>query len=288
MTCTFKDDYTTLSCGTRIYLITVATKTHPMLELLQQTCDSYHVPLNIFAMNDPRFQTWGQNFGVKIECLQQFCDRIMAQENGDKNSYFIFIDAFDVMMIRDLETFFNIYKTFQSDIVYSGEVFCHPDTERAQEYPAAASVGTYRFLNSGTFCGRVQTMHQMMKQHCFDISDDDQRYHTDLYLQHYNESTQYNQYKCVIDTEAKLFMCLSGSSYADLGVEINHFINRRTDTKPCILHFNTCAHLLPRTFLIWKDMPAYIKEQSRWTTMLRSRKRKGFPSVNVNIQDTIQ
>lgn len=259
---------------THIYLLTVATRPDKNLDKYVQMCEQQHgVPLNVLGMHDPRFQRWGNGFGVKIEWLQRACEAIVCR---DPEALFIFTDAFDVMLVRGMEDVYRQYKHFGVKVIYSAELFCHPDPDRFVEYPIKCGV-TYPYLNSGTFMGRASTMLEWMRQHPYTIDDDDQRYHTDLYFQHRDEPGQ-----VVLDTEARLFMCLAGDAYNDLTMRVEsgeaEFVNQRTRSTPCFLHLNGYADRFPDLYRMWEQPEVFVQSQQRWKSALRS---KRSPAVSL-------
>jgi hypothetical protein len=242
--------YNQLDDGTHIYLITVATKPNANLEKLKEMCKYRGITIQVLGMNDSRPQGKGHGFGLKMSYLHQFCAQILRT---DPNSLFVFIDAFDVMLVQSLQRLYEQYKLFDSDLVFSGEVFCHPDPERTTSF-VHRHEQAYPFLNSGTFCGRVKTIYALLENHSYSITDDDQRYYTTLFLQFQHHSGLHQRHQIVLDTEASIFLCLAGSIW-DLALnEHGEFINQQTKTKPSILHFNGCAELFPTMYQLYRQI----------------------------------
>lgn len=242
-----------LKDGRRLWYVTVATKPHPNLDILISICEAKGIHISVLGMNDKRLQEWGKGFGVKMYYLQQAVNSLMSAESA--NDIVLFTDAYDILITEDLDTIVKKYDSFNSDIVFCTEVYCHPDKNLASAYPKLritkkdGSIGepNHPFLNSGGFIGLLGSMHGFMQKYKYEIKDDDQGYWTNIYLQeHKTNGTNQNTSAVSLDTESLLFQCMAGAepemrwqkSDATPGNAGVRFTNILTGETPSILHFN--------------------------------------------------
>jgi len=249
----------------KISYITVATKPHHNLELLKETCNHQNMNLTVLGQGDLRLQSWGNGFGVKLQCVKDAASKMVYE--GNDEDIVLFTDAYDVLLVGNASELITMFESFQSDIVFATENFCHPDSHRASEYPKP-KVNKYtgkenlpnRYLNSGTFMGRAGAIHKLFKTQSFKVQQDDQRYWTDIYLSNYNKRGIYGRNLISLDSKSELFMCLAGAAN-DLVFEKNHQSGNKRNirglykhvngSKPIFLHFNGDKTDLQRTYDQW-------------------------------------
>lgn len=240
-----------------VYHATVATYILDTLGFLSQTAEWHGDSISILGMDDPRFRQWGHGFGVKLELFQQFV------ESKDEDDLILFTDAFDVLMVESHEKirdrFIEVSKLTmarESDpavthemreqgvvdrpvtIVFSTELFCHPDPHRWSEYPEIDRMYYLPYLNSGTFVGKAGDLKRIMALYPYSISDDDQRYWTTLYLE---SRRHYDLPRIGLDHDNDIFLCMSGHTMYkglqfDPSTQQYKFIH--TPGQPLIMHFN--------------------------------------------------
>jgi len=180
----------------RFYYITVATKPHPVLDVLKQTVASKGEMLTVLGMKEDRDIGWyfSGNFGVKLREVYDF----IFDDDRSPNDIVLFTDAYDVYYCGNLETLLERYREFGKPIVFGAEVYCSPIPARAADYPAADKTHFFPYLNSGMFIGRVDALRACMRDYQYKDAQDDQIFWTDQYLAHPDLIT--------LDHENRLFL----------------------------------------------------------------------------------
>lgn len=147
-----------------------------------------------FDVQNVLFSEWeggtmeGPGGGQKInELLSFFLDNDLPD-----NDVVLFTDAFDVFFYRSLDTIVGRFLGFKHEIVFSAEQFLWPD--KSLRFPPTHT--KYRYLNSGTFIGRVGEIKRMADRF-IENYDDDQ-----LYLQ---KAFLSGRYDACLDTEGYIF-----------------------------------------------------------------------------------
>lgn len=250
-------DFTERVKDSKVFHATVATYILDTLGFLSQTAEWHGDSISILGMDDPRFRKWGKGFGVKLELFQQFV------ESKEEDDLILFTDAFDVLLVEShekiKERFLEVSKLAMSreadpavtpelrsqgaadrpvTIVFSTELFCHPDPHRKTEYPEIDLMYHLPYLNSGTFVGRAGDLARIMALYPYAIEDDDQRYWTTLYLE---SRRHYDLPRIGLDHENDIFLCMSGyTMYKGLQFDPSSqqykFVH--TPGQPLIMHFN--------------------------------------------------
>ena len=108
------------------------------------------------------------------------------------NDVVLFTDAFDVFYTRELNAIIGRYLGYKRDIVFSAELSLWPDP--SLRFPPSHT--KHRYLNSGTFIGRVGEIKRMLRWDIADSADDQ------LYLQKQYLTGNYN---AVLDVEGYIF-----------------------------------------------------------------------------------
>ena len=186
----------------------------------------------------------GPGGGQKLVDLLNYIRRAQLPDND----VILFTDAFDVFYGRDLNTILGRFLGYKKDIVFSAEKHCWPDP--SLRFPPVHT--PYRYLNSGTFIGRVGEIKKMLE---FPIEkhDDDQ-----LYLQKQFLTGKYN---AVLDVECYIFC-----THEELATIQNGMIyNPITGCYSCIYHGNGGKEAKEHfDKLYWKMYPklkyAYVKD----------------------------
>lgn len=155
--------------------------------------------------------------GMKINLLKEHL------KNLPDNDVVLFTDAFDVFYADDLNTIVKRYLGFHTKVLFSAESECYPDASLEYQYPTSET--PYRFLNSGTFIGRVGELKEILKD---DIAhdDDDQLYYTKKFLS--------GRYDIKLDYEGYIFQT-TDNAIEKVGTQM---YNPRTQTFGCIYHGN--------------------------------------------------
>lgn len=91
---------------------------------------------------------------------QKLCNlKAWIQDNClDDHDVIVFTDAFDTFYCRDLETIVGRFLGFKTEILFSAEQYLWPD--ESLRFPPSPT--KFRYLNSGTFIGRVGEIKRML------------------------------------------------------------------------------------------------------------------------------
>lgn len=211
-----------------IYFITIANKITVELEILQKSAKINNINLIVLGLHKNIEIGHHYGFGWKLILLRNFLREL------NYNDIFIFMDAFDVVILSNVHEILKKFFIFKCKILFSAENYCWPDSNKETLYKIKTKFHNY--LNSGTFMAYVGYFKKFYDIHSFliDIKTDDQRYYTDLYLQ-YQDKINF----ITLDRKSKIFMCLAGAE--DLLVFDkfkNRFKNKQTNQYPCIIHSN--------------------------------------------------
>ena len=133
----------------------------------------------------------------------------------------LFTDAFDVFYARELEVVLGRFLGYKKEIVFSSEKNLWPDA--SLRFPPVHT--KYRYLNSGTFIGRVGEIKRMLKQEIADHEDDQ------LYLQ---KQFLTGNFDAVLDVEGYIFQTHEEAVIVKEGM----LYNPHTQCYSCIYHGN--------------------------------------------------
>lgn len=213
----------------RMYYMTVATKSHPVLEKIKDKILLEGQTLHIRGLEENRDIGWkGKgNFGIKLREVYTF----LQQSHLNSKDIVLFTDAFDVALVRPQKEIMKRYKEFHTPIVFGAEKGCHPDKERAGEYTRTQGE-PFPYLNSGLFIGRVWALRKCMEGYSYEDKEDDQRYWTNKYFQYPELIT--------LDTKAKLFLncAFVDKKYMEYDRFEQKLVYRETGTQPMVIHAN--------------------------------------------------
>ena len=133
----------------------------------------------------------------------------------------LFTDAFDVFFARELDVILGRYLGYKKDIVFSAEQNLWPDA--SLRFPPTHT--THRYLNSGTFIGRVGEIKRMLRRDIADHADDQ------LYLQ---KEFLTGRFDAVLDVESYIFQTHDPSVVVQNGM----VYNPESKCYSCIYHGN--------------------------------------------------
>tara|TARA_Y100000114_G_scaffold156999_1_gene186505 strand:- start:6989 stop:8824 length:1836 start_codon:yes stop_codon:yes gene_type:complete len=164
--------------------------------------------------------------GMKINLMKKWL------EDKRSEDVVVFTDAYDVFYADDLETIHERFIQMDSEIVFSGELFCYPDPKLADQFPDAPT--QFKYINSGTYVGRVGELKRLFNDHVIADDDDDQLYVHKCFLS--------KKYDISIDYECYIFQT-NFDNTQKLGNQLN---NPETNTCPCIYHGNGGESAMPK------------------------------------------
>ena len=156
--------------------------------------------------------------GMKINLMKNYVKDLHDDD------IILFTDAYDVFYADDLETITERFLEFNKEIVFSGELFCYPHEQLASEFPDAQT--RFKYINSGTYIGRVGELKKLYNHEQIEHWDDDQLYVHKCFL--------YGDFDIAIDYECYIFQTHFEGTIK-LGDQLN---NPETRCCPCIYHGN--------------------------------------------------
>jgi len=156
--------------------------------------------------------------GMKINLMKDYVEHLHDDD------IVLFTDAYDVFYADDLETITERFLEFNKQIVFSGETVCWPQEKLATEFPNAHT--RFKYINSGTYIGRVKELKKLYDYKQIKHWDDDQLYVHKCFL--------YGDFDIAIDYECYIFQThFEGTK--KLG---NQLHNPETRCCSCIYHGN--------------------------------------------------
>jgi hypothetical protein len=163
------------------HYVTLATKPHPVLDLLQKTVQSKGEEITVLGLNENReigqdLPNGKRRLGVKIKYLYDY----LMNDSLELNDIVLFSDAYDVCYVGDQNTIIERFLKMDKPVVFGAELCCYPDESKASQYPP--SPNGFRFLNSGLFIGRVYALRDCLKDYVFDDEENDQLWWTNTFL----------------------------------------------------------------------------------------------------------
>lgn len=147
-----------------------------------------------------------------------------------------FVDAYDVIVNASSSKILEVFKSFDTDIVFGAEIDLFPHTLKHLEsnYPTAES--PFRFLNSGCYIGYVHALKKMFGWQDFQ-GRDDQEYCQMYFLEHFQSG------HIKLDTSGKLVINMSRVPWQALKIESGVVEFMPFNTVPCFLHFNGMSYM---------------------------------------------
>ena len=156
--------------------------------------------------------------GMKINLMKDYVKDLHDDD------IILFTDAYDVFYADDLATITERFLEFNKEIVFSGELFCYPQEQLASEFPNSHT--RFKYINSGTYIGRVGELKKLYNHEKIEHWDDDQLYVHKCFL--------YGDFDIDIDYECYIFQTHFEGTIK-LGDQLN---NPETRCCPCIYHGN--------------------------------------------------
>lgn len=156
--------------------------------------------------------------GMKINLMKDYIKDL------HDNDIVLFTDAYDVFYADDLETITERFLEFDAAILFSGELYCWPDNELADRFPESHT--RFKYINSGTYIGRVGELKKLFSHEDIKDHEDDQLYVHRCFLA--------NLFDIAIDYECYIFQTHFDGTIK-LGNQLN---NPETHCCSCIYHGN--------------------------------------------------
>lgn len=208
----------------KVELITVATRSAPGLDILKRSVEHNGDQLTILGMG-----TEWKGFGTKIILLRDY-----LKDNSNNATHFIFTDAYDIIYLHSAKTIALKYLShFDKCIVFSTEKACWPVPALQEQYPGWP--GQWKYLNSGSFMGRVDMMNDFLQAVEIDWKIDDQLFYTKAFLLDLMQG--YGIIK--LDYDCEIFQSVAFEHENDFAIHVGKgFMNQETRSYPSILHGN--------------------------------------------------
>ena len=136
----------------RLHVFAVAThETDELRRLVKSFNEVGGVPIEIIGLGCK----W-QGFGNKPLWLRE---KILQMGLGSTDIV-LFVDAYDVLCIRNLSDVCGAFQAFGKRLIFGAERGCHPDATLADRFPRSPSSFTY--TNSGGFIGYADEIVRMV------------------------------------------------------------------------------------------------------------------------------
>lgn len=160
----------------------------------------------------------GPGGGHKVSLLKDYLYTLPVDD------VVLFTDAYDVFYADDLETITERYLGFDCKVLFSAEQYCWPDANIENKFPESPT--KYKFLNSGTFIGRVGELKRMLSTNWITNAADDQLYYQKLFIS--------GEFDIKLDYEGYIFQTHEANT-TNLNGQL---YNPVTDCCSCIYHGN--------------------------------------------------
>jgi len=180
-------------------------------------------------------------FDIKIKSLRKFLSNYADDE------IVMLIDALDTYLLAKDEEIEKKFLRFNCDILYSVELNCWPN-ERFKPFFDVSS-----FLNSGGVIFKNSAFQKLLdiiiafvdKNNTDGLNSVcDQHIHSFVYLIYSLDL------KCKLDTNNEIFQSLCFENEENIVKMNNRFLNKKTNTHPCVLHGNGADGLEKLTKII--------------------------------------
>jgi len=201
----------------KVHPITVGTDRKRCVSLMDSAMLKKIYPKNL-GRNVDWFQDMsGTGGGMKLNLMQEYLKTLPDHD------VVLFTDAYDVFFADDLKTITERYLGFQTKVLFSAERYCWPDESLAPEFPESET--PYRYLNSGTYIGRVDELRKIFADE-IDARGDDQYYCHKQFLS--------GKFDIKLDYEGYIFI----THEPQVSRNGTQLFNPVTNTFGCIYHGN--------------------------------------------------
>lgn len=210
--------------NSKLLILTVATDSNESLKRFIHSCNNYGLRYKILGLGDEwrgGNMSSGPGGGMKLNLLKK------ELENYQNDETILFSDSYDVIFLSGEKEIMEKYNEYNSEIVFSGEKKCWPDESMKTKFTGE---GPYKYINSGGFIGKVDTIRKLIDVDFEDTYDDQYLIHS-----RYESLKKY----ILIDEECKIFQTSSNDTN-DLEIiyQTNRLKNNVYNTFPCHYHGN--------------------------------------------------
>ena len=212
----------------------------------------------------------GENFDtnrIKDELLEDY----LSETNDEE--IVLFTDGNDAVFMSQENEILQKFKNMNSDLVFSTEMTCWPDTSLAEKHPHI-SVSPYKYLNSGGFIGKAGCIKQQLKDIDYETSNY-KRSNQYIWMQRYFKNSD----KISLDTNCEIFSTFTPKEnfpdstqhypqyfaiidewfYTNFITDNSRIFNKTTGTWPCHIHLNGFSKTLISRYiadLVYEKTPS--------------------------------
>lgn len=165
-----------------------------------------------------------------------------AIKNGViKTKYIIACDCWDLVFVTSPETIIDVFETFDTEIVFSSERTCFPDSKK-EEYDKLPYTSSYKYLNSGMIVGYAESILKLLESMDVESVPDD--YWDGSKNVHFNDQEFYLEHflKQVVpmklDYEQKISTTLHAVEIDEIDFSEDGIMVKETNSFPCTVHGN--------------------------------------------------
>jgi len=228
-----------------LHFVTVATREHPMLELLQSTLAKKKYTLDILGLEMNKKIGWEAhgNLGLK---LKLFCEYIHLPKL-EKDDIVIYLDAYDVIFAGTKDILLERFQKFQTPIVFGAETSCFPN-ELENRYPLSTSGFPFRYLNSGLCIGKVWALRECFIDYIYEDSINDQYWWKLKFLERPD----------LIDLDYTNTLFLNCNGVDKNSIQLENDIISYNKKHPQVLHFNGTSKAIMNRYAKLDPNPYYL------------------------------
>ena len=203
-----------------LHPITIGTDTSKCSKLNESAMKQGFSVKNIGANRDWKGTDMsGAGGGHKIVMIKEYLATL------PEDDVVLFTDAYDVFYMSDLDDITRRYLDMQAEIIFAAESEIWPEPGMASKHPTPET--KYRYLNSGTFIGRVGSLKELFAED-LNPDDDDQLYIQRIWL---HDTTKFS---LALDYEQYIFQ----TNDPGLKMVQGQLYNSETTCFPCVYHGN--------------------------------------------------
>lgn len=208
-----------------VYVITVATKEHPMLDLLTKQVSETGEKLIVLGIEYNKTIGWeaSGNLGLKLKLVNDFVN----DPKRDPEDIVLFMDAYDVVYKGNTQAILEQYATFDKPLIFGAEKVCSPGGFESK-YPEHTKQYPFRYLNSGLFIGKIWAFRECFREYVFVDAINDQLWWKLKFLERPD----------LIDLDYTNKMFLNCCNVDKHSIQLINDTIHYNDKKPYILHFN--------------------------------------------------
>lgn len=168
------------------------------------------------------FVSWVHKFIAPIQLIKAL--------RGSKYTHAIFVDAFDVIVVRDKASCLASFKRLgEQPLIFAAETNVYPDKSLESLYPKIDSI--FKYVNA-QYC--IQINWDGLEEFEKVLADSDQDHMAKFYLKNLKNPN------VVLDTNCEIFQCLYG---VNAGIFDEHYKNTLTNSYPIFFHGNGKSNL---------------------------------------------